>query len=583
MGPVLGIDFGTTNSVLCIYNQGIPKEFSYIVQRKESNLIPSTVAIDDKHNFYFGFDALEKNQDNYWVIKSIKRYLSDQEKRDAPIEIFGIKYTPAEIIYKMFEYFASLVQAQFNLDAKECSIPCVVTVPAHFCDRSRSIIKSAAIKAGWNVMRIINEPTAAALSYGLNTDASGVYAIYDFGGGTFDVSILRLRSGFFQVIATGGDALLGGDDIDMAMLKAIKSDFSVASKMSNKELQNLATTIKHFFGQELKIANNKIWKDDNISISYEYFCNVASPIIQKTLSIFQNVVSEAKLDSIQLSGIVLVGGSTRFPLVLDKIREQFPNVPLFCDHNPDLIVAHGASIKAFDLHTQTNSGLLIDVAPLSLGLEVMGGVVEVLIPRNTPIPFTAHREFTTFQDGQYGMDIHVVQGERALVKDCISLGKFTLSGIPPMRAGLPRINVSFSIDANGILKITAIEGTNKLSQMITLDTQENLDPEMIEGILLAAKENMMQDQKNKNLIFTQNQWTRLVLQANKILIDPSITEERKMEIRRTIELIDPKQESNAMQISSATIALAEIIGPIVSQKLIQIAQDGLVGKRPEDL
>jgi len=324
----------------------------------------------------------------------------------------------------------------------------VITVPAYFQENERQAIKKAAQIAGWDVIRLVNEPTAAAVAYGLDQEAQGTYLVYDFGGGTFDVSILNLTKGVFQVIATGGDPQLGGDDIDSLILSHWENLYHRPFQTTQDRL--LARQAKEFIA-----TSSDPFDQFGVLLTYQTLEQLVSPLIEKTLLVCEQILKDANQQVEDLSGIILVGGSTRLPWITEQIRHRWGRSPL-TGIDPDKIVAFGAAWQGYHL-CGGEGALLLDITPLSLGIETYGGLVEKIIPRNTPVPIAIAQEFTTFEAGQTAMTIHVVQGEREFVKDCISLGQFTLEGIPPMAAGAARIRVIFRLDPDGLLIVEAIE------------------------------------------------------------------------------------------------------------------------------
>lgn len=419
----VGIDLGTTNSLVAI-SRG---EKAEIIR----GILPSIVTLNGKE------------------IHSIKRMMNNPSQK-----VEG--KTPVEISAEILKRLKDRAEDALGKQVKQA----VITVPAYFDDTARTATKDAAKIAGLEVLRLINEPTAAALAYGLDHQAEGFYAIYDLGGGTFDISILLMQKGVFQVLATGGDTALGGDDFD--------------ALVGSREIKEKLTELDSYQGVTRAEFEKKI-----------------EPLVNKTIDICKQVLKDSTLDKSEIKGVVLVGGSTRVPLVKRKLKEFFGQEPL-SNINPDEAVALGAAIQAEAL-TRGSNNLLLDVIPLSLGLETMHDIVEKVIYRNTPIPCSYAQEFTTFQNNQTGMIIHIVQGEREKVQDCRSLAKFELKGIPPMPAGVAKVRVVFNVDADGLLTVSATEVETGVKQEIVVKPSYGLDEAEIERMILESFEHGKED------------------------------------------------------------------------------------------
>lgn len=467
-GAVIGIDLGTTHSVLAIVREGKPETLRF---EGKTPLIPSTLALSQ--------DGFKVGETSGEILSSTKRLmgrgLEDPICSFFPqiikgnrirLQLGSHKLTPVEVAGHILSYLRTEAEKSFGTPIEGA----VITVPAYFDEAARVATKQAAALAGIKVLRLINEPTAAALAYGLDTGAEGIYAVYDFGGGTFDISLLKLEDGIFQVLATGGDLTLGGDDIDR----------SIASHINCQDIKK-ARTIKE------SLSIDSVYEGINRKDIEE----LALPFIKKTLRITEEVLKEAGFSPKEIKGAILVGGMTRMPLVRHEVVRFFGKEPL-CDIDPDQAVAMGAALSAHGLKYGSDS-LLLDVTPLSLGLETMGGLVEKVIPRNTPLPALASQEFTTHQDGQGGMIIHVVQGEREFVQDCRSLARFELKGLPPLPAGVPRVRVDFAVDVEGLLTVSAIEQTTGLSQHVEVRPTYGLDEKTLHDMILASQKHGRED------------------------------------------------------------------------------------------
>jgi len=480
----VGIDLGTTASVISYVKDGKPEA----IQIDGGVTVPSVVNYSEDRPIV-GNEAIYKADDANTIF-SVKRRMGTLEK------IFG--RSPAEISADILAHIK--IAAELNLGRKIKTA--VITVPAHFSDAQRTATKQAASIAGIKVLRLINEPTAAAIAFGLDKNKQGVFAVYDLGGGTFDFSVLRLSDGIFQVLATGGDNNLGGDDVDEKILEDNFQKNGIIDSTPNEKM--LGKRISKFLKENLQAKNyiekdfsirNKIYKFELEKSDSEKYLK---EIFERTFLISSQVLDDAEISSNDLDGVVLVGGMTKLDFIKELVAKNF-EAKIFDDISPEKAVSFGAAIHANSI-VEKNNMLLIDVVPLTLGIETFGGGVDKIIHRNTPIPITERREYTTYQDNQTGMKFRILQGERPLANECRTLANFELKGIPAMPAGRARVIVEFSIDVNGLLDVKAYEKTTGVNQEIVIESSAGLSNEDMMEILQKAFKEKENDQIKANNI-----------------------------------------------------------------------------------
>ena len=606
----VGIDLGTTHSLVAAVRHGVPE---CLPDDQGRVILPSVVRYLEGGARQIGFDAqAHQATDAAQTIVSVKRLmgrrLSDVVDEAGVSGVSGVGQwpyewldlpgmvaiqtrqgakTPVEVSAEILATLRQRAEDTFDSDIYGA----VITVPAYFDDAQRQATKDAAQLAGLNVLRLINEPTAAAVAYGLENGSEGLYAVYDLGGGTFDMSLLRLTRGVFEVVATGGDAMLGGDDFDAALAQWVLNQVArtVESANDRREIQVAARRAKEALSDQerVELVAQLSSGELRFAVDRTAFEQASAVLVARTMTVVRRVLRDAKVSSDEVQGVVLVGGSTRMPAVRQAVKVAFGKEPL-TDVNPDEVVALGAAIQANALAGNATDGelLLLDVVPLSLGLETMGGVVERIVERNSTIPVAKAQDFTTYQDGQTALAVHVVQGERDLVADCRSLARFELRGIPPMVAGAARIRVTFQVDADGLLSVQAKEMTSGVEASVIVKPSYGLGDDEVARMLQEGFAHADADMRSRQLSEARVEAQRMILATHSALSADAdlLSEQERADIEALIHRVQTvAQGDNPQAMDDAVQALAQGTEGFAAARMNRGIRAALAGRRIEEI
>ncbi len=594
-GIAVGIDLGTTNSLVAISTNQRPEVF---LDAKGNFMQPSIVAVDDNLKFIIGDAAQTSSQKIYSIKRLMGKGLADisgvenlpflvqKDGEQLRVSLAGKSFSAVEISAQILKHLKKIAETNLQKPVSKA----VITVPAYFDEAARNATKQAAHFAGLEVLRLISEPTAAAVAYGLDKKAEGRFLVFDLGGGTFDVSILQDFNGVFKVIGVGADAALGGDDFDNLIGEKIIAENGLKN-LTISDLQNIKLAGKKIKEEltfidcadsEIRLENQHL----NFKLTKKEFEILSQDLLAKTIKITSNLLEELDLEIKEITAVILVGGSTRMNIIREKLVEIFGQEKILSDIDPDKIVALGAAIQAEALTARNSDNLLLDVIPLSLGIEMMGGIVEKIIERNSTIPTSAAKEFTTYADGQSGMKLHIVQGERELAKDCRSLAHFEIKNIPSLKAGVARVKVVFKIDADGLLMVGATEQITGENQTIEVKPSFGLNDAQVKNMLLESLKNSEQDIAARLFAEAKTEARRNILaleaelKEDADLIEEEFLQATKLQIAKLEAAIESGDQK---QIKLEADNLEKFAEQLAEKKMDKVIGESLIGKNIDEV
>ena len=561
---IIGIDLGTTNSLVGVV---VDEKAKILADENGCDITPSVVSYDVAGNVI----SVEKSFAAGTEISSIKRLMG--KDKNLRVDVGARQIRPEEVSAEILKHLKIIAEKNLNTEIRKA----VITVPAYFDEAAKNATKLAANLADLEVVRLVNEPTAAALAYGLENSAEGIYCVYDLGGGTFDVSILKMQQGVFKVLGVAGDNHLGGDDFDDLVARELGVSHAEARKIKEKLSWH----------EHVDAIANHAQQQRELNMTREEFENLVAEKIEKTVTLTKNLLDDLDLQSHAVKGLILVGGSTRIPLIRKKLSEIFGAEKILTNLDPDRVVAIGAAWQAHNLSAGGKKNLLLDVNPLSLGIEIMGGIVEKIIPRNSSIPTAYAKEFTTYAANQTGMKFHVVQGERELAKDCRSLANFEIKGIPALPAGMARISVVFKLDADGLLTVSAEEKITGTKQEIEVKPTFSLDEFEVKKMLLDSLKNSQSDMENRLLIQAATDAAQDVSIIESDLKNPALFEDEneKKLITEKLKILQKTiaEKTSRDAILAAQANLAKAAENLVLRKVNDVLMEKIAGKKIDEI